>query len=920
MSSKISLVKKGSLLVMLAFGVLLIFVGIMFNMRVGELLTAYTENQTERQAETLAEKAAETLGTELKTLAYVASKIEANPKEVEKLMPLLFNERGVKQGLLAIDGQAVFGDALSLHKYGGIKTAFRGTSAITFAKGEGLLFTYPVFRGKNVKYVLYRLYPAESIAERFSITCYDDIGKIMIVTRDRDIVVPFANNASEDLAFVFSKEVIDFYNSMRREMEVSVAAAHSFQTERGEMLLFEAEIPGTDYLLVGFVPKIKASEGIERITLLVIWVFGLLMLLVAVGSMYLVRVRVQIQESDELREAKAAAENASRAKSVFLSNMSHEIRTPINSVLGMNEMILRESSEPNIIEYSENIQTAGNTLLGLINDILDFSKIEAGKMDIIPVNYDLSSLINDLVTMIQTRADSKGLLLKLDFDGDIPKMLYGDEVRIKQVVTNILTNAVKYTEKGSVTFHIDYEKIADNPDGVFLNFSVSDTGIGIKPEDIAKLFYEFERIEEKRNRNIEGTGLGMNITKSLLEMMGTSLKVESVYGEGSTFSFRLKQKVIKWEALGDYEAAHRLSLSSMKKYKEKFTAPDAHVLVVDDTPMNLTVFRGLLKRTLIKIDTADSGFEALSLVNEKKYDVIFLDHMMPNMDGIETLHRLRAETEGLNVKTAAICLTANAISGAREWYLAEGFDDYLTKPIDAVKLEEMLTHYLPPEKLLAPSSVETDETEKKIELPDWLQKIDELDINAGLKHCGDEDAYLDTLKIYGSYSATGADEIEKLWSVRDIANTTVKVHALKSTSRAIGAESLGSLAEKLEFAGKAGNVSALDAELSGLLERYRALGAALSPLYAPAKNPQKGNENDRTIINDLPIISENELREAYNSIRECALSLDTEGAVYALDYLEGFRLSESDMNRVEQLRRAVDDFDWDRVNEILALF
>ncbi|MBQ3763846.1 MAG: hypothetical protein II869_02620, partial [Synergistaceae bacterium] len=501
MSSKISSVRQSSLLVMLAFGVLLIFVGIMFNMRVGELLTAYTENQTERQAETLAEKAAETLGTELKTLAYVASKIEANPKEVEKLMPLLFNERGVKQGLLAIDGQAIFGDALSLHKYGGIKTAFRGTSAITFAKGEGLLFTYPVFRGKNVKYVLYRLYPAESIAERFSITCYDDIGKIMIVTRDRDIVVPFANNAPEDLAFVFSKEVVDFYHSMRREMEVSVAAAHSFQTERGEMLLFEAEIPGTDYLLIGFVPKIKASEGIERITLLVIWVFGLLMLLVAVGSMYLVRVRVQIQESDELREAKAAAENASRAKSVFLSNMSHEIRTPINSVLGMNEMILRESSEPNIIEYSENIQTAGNTLLGLINDILDFSKIEAGKMDIIPVNYDLSSLINDLVTMIQTRADSKGLLLKLDFDGDIPKMLYGDEVRIKQVVTNILTNAVKYTEKGSVTFHIDYEKIADNPDGVFLNFSVSDTGIGIKPEDIAKLFYEFERIEEKRNRN-----------------------------------------------------------------------------------------------------------------------------------------------------------------------------------------------------------------------------------------------------------------------------------------------------------------------------------------------------------------------------------------------------------------------------------
>lgn len=911
MSKQISLMNKGSLFVMMIFCVLLIVVGVMFNVRVAELLTAYTENQTERQAETLAEKAAETLGTELKTLAYVASKIEANPEEVKWLVPLLFNEKGIRQGLLAIDGHAVYGDALSLHTYSGIKKAFRGVSAITFAKEAGLLFTYPVFHGKNVKYVLYRLYPVESIAERFSITCYDDIGKILIVTRDEDIVVPFSDNTSEDVAFMQSNEVKNFYRSMHREMEVSVAAAHSFWTERGEMLLFEAEIPNTDYILMGFVPTMKASEGIENITLLVVWVFSLLMLLVAVGCMYLVRVRVQIQESDELREAKAAAEYASQAKSAFLSNMSHEIRTPINAVLGMNEMIQRESNEPNIVEYSENIRTAGTTLLGIVNDILDFSKIEAGKMDIIPVNYDLSSVINDLVNMIQVRADKKDLILKLDFDENIPKMLYGDEVRIKQVVTNILTNAVKYTEKGSVTFHIGYEGIADKPDSVFLNFSVTDTGIGIKPEDMTKLFSEFERIEEKRNRNIEGTGLGMNITKRLLEMMGTSLKVESVYGEGSTFSFRLQQKVIKWESLGDYESAHRASLLSMKKYKEKFTAPDAHVLVVDDTPMNLTVFKGLLKRTLVKIDTADSGIEALSLANDRKYDVIFLDHMMPNMDGIETLQRLRSESEGPNIKTPAICLTANAISGAREEYLAVGFDDYLTKPIDAVKLEEMMIRYLPPEKILASEeeSINSSESEQKIELPDWLHRINEIDVNSGLKHCGDEEAYLDTLKIYGEYSSTGADEIENLWCIRDIANTTVKVHALKSTSRAIGAESLGTLAEKLELAGKSGDEAVLDAELAGLLERYRALGKALSPLYAPAKNAEDESE--------LPPISENELHEAYDSIRECALSLDVEGALYVLDYLNGFRLPESDKQKVEQLRSAVNDFDWDRVNENL---
>ena len=905
MIKRISIMNKGSMFVMLIFGALLVFVGVMFHTRMGELLTAYTESQTKRQAETLAEKAAETLGTELKTLAYIASKIEVNPEEVGRLIPLIFSEKGIRQGLLAIDGHAVYGDTLSLHTYRGIKTAFRGMSAITFAKDAGLLFTYPVFHGKNVKYVLYRLYPVKSIAGRFSITCYEDIGRILVATREGDIVVPFAESASEDIAFIQSREIEDFYHSMHREMEVSVAAARSFRTQRGELLLFEAEIPGTDYILKGFVPQMKASEGIGSITLLVIWVFGLLMLLVAVGFMYLVRAQVKIQESEELREAKAAAENASKAKSVFLSSMSHEIRTPINAVLGMNEMILRESSEPNIIEYSENIRTAGTTLLGLVNDILDFSKIEAGKMDIIPVNYDLSSLINDLVTMIQIRTDEKGLLLNLDFDEDIPKLLYGDEVRIKQVVTNILTNAVKYTEKGSVTFRIGYERIADNPEGVFLTFSVADTGIGIKPEDMTKLFSEFERIEEKRNRSIEGTGLGMNITKRLLEIMGTSLKVESVYGEGSTFTFRLQQKVIKWEPLGDYAAARKASLLSMKKYKEKFTAPEAHILVVDDTPMNLMVFKGLLKRTLVKIDTADSGIDALLLAEDKKYDVIFLDHMMPNMDGIETLQRLRAETRGPNAKTAAICLTANAISGAREEYLAAGFDDYLTKPIDAVKLEEMLIRYLPPDKILAPSV----EHEEKTALPEWLCKVEGIDIKAGLKHCGGGEAYLDTLKIYGGYSAAGADEIAGLWRARDIANTTVKVHALKSTSRAVGAEELGSLAEKLELAGKAGDEAVIDAELAGLLERYRALGEALSPLYAPAENAQDGKE--------LPLISENELREAYNSIRECALSFDAEGVIYALDYLDGFRLPESDAQRAGQLRTAVNDFDWDRINEIL---
>ena len=610
----------------------------------------------------------------------------------------------------------------------------------------------------------------------------------------------------------------------------------------------------------------------------------------------------------QIKEAKEEAEYANQAKSHFLANMSHEIRTPINAVLGMNEMVLRESDDPDILMYSENIKTAGSTLLGIINDILDFSKIEAGKMEIIPVDYDLSSVINDLVSMIQKRADDKELLLKLDLDKETPKLLHGDEVRIKQVITNILTNAVKYTEKGSVTFSVGFERIPGEPESVYLDVSIRDTGIGIKPEDMEKLFSEFERIEEKRNRNIEGTGLGMNITQRLLEMMDSRLKVDSVYGEGSTFSFRLKQAVVQWEALGNYEAAYRASLASRKKYKEKFTAPDAAVLVVDDTAMNLTVFKSLLKRTGIQIDTAASGDEGLALARGKRYDIIFLDHMMPDKDGVETLHELRAEADNPNLQTPTVCLTANAISGAREHYLAAGFDDYLTKPIDSAKLEEMLMQYLPKEKLHQTDSDEADAEPSAPGIPDWLRGIDGLDAGQGLSHCGSEETYLDTLTIYGKNAPASADEIESLWRAGDLANTTVKVHAIKSLSRAIGAEGIGALAEKLELAGKAGDAGAVGAEISDLLERIRVLCVSLAPLCG-------GDEAAED--ESLPLISDDELQEAYEELRGFAAGMDAQSAAYVFDFLAGYRLPQDERERVKKVKRAIDAFEWEQAGELL---
>ncbi|MCR5676390.1 MAG: response regulator [Lachnospiraceae bacterium] len=415
---------------------------------------------------------------------------------------------------------------------------------------------------------------------------------------------------------------------------------------------------------------------------------------------------VDIDQEKKAREAlidrSERAIAANEAKSSFLSNMSHEIRTPINAILGMNEMVLRESNDPAILTYSENLRTAGMTLLGLINDILDFSKIEAGKMEIINADYDIASLLNDLVNMIRPRATAKKLILTTDFDESLPHLLCGDEKRIRQIISNILTNAVKYTEHGEIAFRVSQKRIPGEKRSLLLCVEVRDTGIGIKAEDMEKLFSKFERIEEERNRSIEGTGLGMAITQNLLAMMGSRLEVDSIYGKGSIFSFSLRQEVRSDEVIGDrLNAADQVqTVTHREKYHESFRTPEAKILIVDDTEMNLVVFTSLLKNLQIRIDTALSGDEGIRLALENTYDIIFLDHMMPHKDGIETLRELIAAGNNPNRDTPVICLTANAISGARETYLAAGFRDYLSKPIEPEALETMLRKYLPADKVI----------------------------------------------------------------------------------------------------------------------------------------------------------------------------------------------------------------------------
>ncbi len=497
------------------------------------------------------------------------------------------------------------------------------------------------------------------------------------------------------------------FNDVVDTIHTNVGSMHITNSEDEDCIIAYTPLSRLNsWYLIAYIPArdLTVSQSID-------W---LLLVIVSVGLMVLLLFNLIILRSYNRKLAIAAevANQANEAKSLFLSTMSHDIRTPMNAIIGMNEMILRDSNDKDILMYAESIRTAGNTLLGIINDILDFSKIETGKMNLIEVDYNFVSLLNDLVNMVQRKAEDKGLKFELQVDKNIPSMMHGDEIRIKQVITNILSNAVKYTKKGSILFSISYSKCENDKDSVILHVSVKDTGIGIKKEDLNKLFVAFERIDELKNRNIEGTGLGMAIAQNFLKMMGSTVQVESVYGEGSNFYFDLKQKVIKWEPVGEFESAYKHFVGEREAYTVSFVAPRARILVVDDSEVNLKVFVSLLKRTKMQIETADSGEAGIELFKKKYYDLIFLDHMMPEKDGIETLKEMKACADTPNQKTPVICLTANAISGMREMYIEAGFDDYLTKPIDTVKLENMLLEYLPENLINVPNAIQDSTSQK----------------------------------------------------------------------------------------------------------------------------------------------------------------------------------------------------------------
>ena len=450
----------------------------------------------------------------------------------------------------------------------------------------------------------------------------------------------------------------------------------------------------------------------------------------------------------------------------------------------------------------------------MINDILDFSKIESGKMELHPGAYELSSLLNDSYNMIALKAKEKNLKFVIEYDETVPEKLYGDEVRIRQILINLLTNAVKYTEKGSITLQVGWEK--KSKDLLLLNITVKDTGIGIRQEDQKKLFQSFQRVDERKNRNIEGTGLGLSITKRFLELMGGRIDVKSEYQKGSEFSVVIPQKILSENPIG---AIDKPCVPENYKQEQKlFLAPQGRILVVDDVPMNLKVITGLLKNTQLMVDTAESGMQCLALVEKNKYHVIFLDHMMPEMDGIETLELMKRQTSSKNQDTPVIMLTANAVLGAREEYLAAGFRDYLSKPVREDELEKMLLKYLPKELVIEQKEEQNPERPKE----NLLENLTFLDTASGLVYCGQNIGfYREILETY--LNDNKCREIETYFEKNDWENYCILIHALKSTSLSIGAKVLSEEAKNLELAAKENNTPYILAHHKEVMDHYQKL-------------------------------------------------------------------------------------------------
>ena len=620
--------------------------------------------------------------------------------------------------------------------------------------------------------------------------------------------------------------------------------------------------------------------------------------------MTIVDVTKIIEQNHLMKRLVLQTEDANRAKTNFVSNMSHEIRTPMNSIVGITEILLRSRHSPKEQEYLLNIQSSGRVLLTIINDVLDCSKMEAGKMQLFDEPYDTCSLFHDLRISMENRIGHSGLELIYDIDQDIPCKLKGDMGRIRQVIINLVNNAIKYTEKGSVRFSVHVRQ--KNTDKVMLYYEVADTGIGIRKEDQKILFDAFQRVEMDRNRYVEGTGLGLTISQNLVNMMGGVIEVESEYGKGSRFFFTIEQTIIDPTPVSAVNYNGQKDNVTEKEAECLFIAPEAHILLVDDNELNLVVAKELLKPLRMQIDTAENGLQAVKMVRGSQYDLVLMDHMMPVMDGIEAAKAIRALPEDKYQKLPIIALTANAMVDARKEFLNAGMNGFVAKPIDFARICNQLKLWLPKDlvrdvpKEEAKKLLADDLSDREIQPEDSQMGFS---FEEGVKHCGSKAALMKTIRIFYRTIDSKANKIEQCLKEGLISDYVIEIHALKSSALLIGAVPLSEAAKELEDYGKQGKTEVLEEKTPDVLTLYRDLKNILRP-YAEKEEDAKKEFSDGEWITAL------------QQIHQCIEQFDLDGVDQIMEQLEEYQVPECIRESMDQLRVYVADVSLEEIMEL----
>ncbi len=723
--------------------------------------------------------------------------------------------------------------------------------------------------------------------------------KVVWNPKDYDLIRVAANtvlNSLEDCVITLNeyREILSYNDAAVRIFPGIAQHKVIEEVERFPLTLFEAEDRGS------FVIDDKYYEGHIRILQDVeqdVRGYSILIVDTTETHMYVSEV-MRMQEK---------AEKANRAKSDFLANMSHEIRTPMNAIIGLSELVIEESVGRRAYDYACNIKSAAINLLAIINDILDLSKVEAGKMKLVEGDYYLQILVQDTMNLVRVAAIQKGLQMKLDMDENLPYRLYGDEGRIRQILINLLNNAIKFTKLGSVSLGVRGQVIEEEE--IELIFTVTDTGIGIKQEDLQSIFNAFEQVDMRRNRNSEGSGLGLAITRNLVELMHGKVQVESEYGKGTCFTVTIRQRVLDCRSIREVPVTRQ---SVQESDTRKFKCRDCYILVVDDNTISRRVACEMISRCGAVVDEADSGRAAIELAREHKYDMIFMDHMMPEMDGVQATHCILEDCGDSAEKPVIIALTANAVQGAREMYISNGFRDFLAKPFERAQLLAILNQWIPEDK-----KDYSEEEEKESDMVETdFNKISmaDIDVASSIEKQGSFELYLELLDLFYTDGMRRAGQLQELLDRQEIESYVIEVHGLKGAAANIGANKLSELAKKHEMAGKAGDMDYIRENEKALFECYQ---NCLSEIRRVLEEQQYGQFAKKDIA-ELPQIEESVLLEKLRAILDCLEAFQSKDAASGLAELLGYAVPDSVRAKLEETQSLLKMYEHQKAETLLA--